>query len=79
MCAHLAFTLIFLLHWTEKGINSGILASRLLGGGGGQLFGCKQFHRLEVHFIPKWWPINYSFVCMLITLFASFSPQQSFV
>ena len=43
MCAHLAFTLIFLLHWTEKGINSGILASRLLGGGGGSYLGVNSF------------------------------------
>ena len=34
MCS---FHSYFLLHWTEKGINCGILASRLFGGGGSYL------------------------------------------
>ena len=74
-CRHVcppSFQSFFLLHWTEKGINCGIQASRLLGRGGGSYF-----QRLEIHFIPKWQPINYSFVCMLITLFASFLLQKS--
>ena len=33
----------------------------------------------DIHLIPKWRPINYSFVCMFISPFASFWLQNSFV
>ena len=33
----------------------------------------------DIHLIPKWRPINYSFVCMFISPFDSFWLQNSFV
>ena len=37
--------------------------------------------RLQIHFIPKWRPINYSFVCMLISplcLVSMYKTQKNF-
>ena len=36
--------------------------------------------QVTIHLIPKWWPINYSFVCMLISplrLFNMYKKQKS--
>ena len=57
--------------------NANVILERSLRGNEGHI-GVNE-SVLTMDLIPKWRPINYTFVCMLLALLAPFSLQNSFV